>query len=137
MSGEARLKLVLLWHMHQPQYRDLVSGRYHLPWTYLHATKDYADMAAHLEAVPGARAVVNFAPILLEQIADYAAQLRGFLDNSMAIRDPLRARAVMPALPTYSEARLALIKACLHANETHMIRRFAPYQRLADLAPLA
>ena len=136
MSGEARLKLVLLWHMHQPQYQDRISGHYHLPWTYLHATKDYTDMAAHLEAVPGARAVVNFAPILLEQIADYAAQLRGFLDNSVAIRDPLLAALVMPALPTDSEARLALIKACLRANVTHMIRRFAPYQRLADMAPL-
>lgn len=136
MSGEARLKLVLLWHMHQPQYQDCISGRYHLPWTYLHAMKDYTDMAAHLEAVPDARAVVNFAPILLEQIADYAAQLRGFLDNSMAIRDPLLAALVMPALPTDSDARLALIKACLRANETHMIHRFPPYQRLADMAPL-
>jgi len=136
MSGEARLKLVLLWHMHQPQYQDRISGRYHLPWTYLHAIKDYTDMAAHLEAVPGARAVVNFAPILLEQIADYTAQLRGFLDNSMAIRDPLLAALAAPALPTGAEARLALIKACLRAHETHMIRRFAPFQRLADMAPL-
>ncbi len=136
MSGEARLKLVLLWHMHQPQYQDCISGLYQLPWTYLHATKDYTDMAAHLEAVPGARAVVNFAPILLEQIADYAAQMRGFLDDSVAIRDPLLAALVMPALPTDAEARLALIKACLRANETQVIRRFAPYQRLADMAPL-
>jgi alpha-amylase/alpha-mannosidase (GH57 family) len=136
MSGEARLKLVLLWHMHQPQYQDRISGRYHLPWTYLHATKDYTDMAAHLEAVPGARAVVNFAPILLEQIADYAAQMRGFLDDSAAIRDPLLAALVMPALPIDAEARLALIKTCLRANETQVIRRFPPYQRLADMAPL-
>ena len=136
MSGEARLKLVLLWHMHQPQYQDRISGLYQLPWTYLHATKDYTDMAAHLEAVPGARAVVNFAPILLEQIADYAAQMGGFLDDSVAIRDPLLAALVMPALPTDAEARLALIKACLRANETQVIRRFAPYQRLADMAPL-
>jgi alpha-amylase/alpha-mannosidase (GH57 family) len=90
-SADTRLKVVLLWHMHQPQYQDRVSGSYQLPWTYLHAIKDYTDMAAHLEAVPGARAVVNFAPILLEQIADYAAQLRGFLDDSGAIRDPLLA----------------------------------------------
>ncbi len=136
MSAEARLKLVLLWHMHQPQYQDLVSGRYQLPWTYLHAIKDYTDMAAHLEAVPAARAVVNFAPILLEQIADYAAQVRGFMDNSMAIRDPLLAALGMPALPADPEARLVLIKACLRANEAHMIRRFAPYQRLVDMAPL-
>jgi alpha-amylase/alpha-mannosidase (GH57 family) len=136
MSGEGRLKLVLLWHMHQPQYQDRISGRYQLPWTYLHAIKDYTDMAAHLEAVPGARAVVNFAPILLEQIADYAAQARGFLDDSVAIRDPLLAALVMPALPAESEARLTLIKACLRANAAQVIRRFEAYQRLADMAPL-
>ena len=135
-AADTRLKVVLLWHMHQPQYQDRVSGRYQLPWTYLHAIKDYTDMAAHLEAVPGARAVVNFAPILLEQIADYAAQARGFLDDSGAIRDPLLAALVIPALPTDSESRLALIKACLRANEARVIRRFAPYQRLADMAPL-
>ncbi|MCP4042449.1 MAG: hypothetical protein GY731_10925, partial [Gammaproteobacteria bacterium] len=26
--------------MHQPQYRDLISGEFQLPWTYLHAIKD-------------------------------------------------------------------------------------------------
>jgi len=54
--------------MHQPVYRDSDSGQYILPWTYLHAIKDYVDMAAHLEANADARAVVNFAPVLLEQI---------------------------------------------------------------------
>lgn len=136
MPDSTRLKVVLLWHMHQPQYMDRVSGQYHLPWTYLHAIKDYTDMAAHLEAVPGARAVVNFAPILLEQIADYAAQTRGFLDAGGAIRDPLLAALVIPALPTDSESRLVLIKACLRANEARVICRFAPYQRLADMARL-
>lgn len=86
MPDEARLQAVLCRHMHQPQYRDLVSGTCHLPWTYLHAIKDYVDMAAHLEATPDARAVVNFAPLLLEQIEDYASQMQGFLTDSLAIR---------------------------------------------------
>ena len=73
------MKVALCWHMHQPEYRNLRSGTFHLPWTYLHAIKDYVDMAAHIEAVPGARAVVNFAPILLEQLEDYVSQLQQFL----------------------------------------------------------
>src|SRR5512147_907955 len=99
MADANRLRVVLCWHMHQPQYRDLVSGTSHLPWTYLHTIKDYVDMAAHLEAVPTARAVVNFAPLLLEQIEDYARQVDGFLTNSLPIRDPLLAALVSPALP--------------------------------------
>ena len=120
--------------MHQPQYRDLISGTYQLPWVYLHAIKDYVDMAAHFEAHPSARAVVNFSPILLEQIADYAAQVRGFLGNSQAIRDPILAALAQPALPVDAEGRVPLIKACLRAHDERMIARFAPYQQLAKLA---
>ena len=39
MTESARLPVVLLWHMHQPQYRDALTGQYVLPWTYLHAIK--------------------------------------------------------------------------------------------------
>jgi len=70
MNSGARLPVILLWHMHQPQYRDALTGQYTLPWTYLHAIKDYTDMAAHLEANPGARAVVNFTPVLIEQVEE-------------------------------------------------------------------
>jgi alpha-amylase/alpha-mannosidase (GH57 family) len=134
MSGDARLHVVLGWHMHQPQYRDLLSGGYQLPWTYLHALKDYTDMAAHLEAVPAARAVVNFAPLLLEQIADYSRQVEGFRHNSVAIRDPLLAALAAPALPVEREARRALIGACRRANASRQIERFRPYRRLAAMA---
>lgn len=134
MTAEERLNVVLCWHMHQPQYRDLVSGEYQLPWVYLHAIKDYVDMVAHLEAHPQARAVVNFAPVLLEQIADYAEQVQGFLTNGLAIRDPILAALAQPALPTDPESRLPLIKACLRANEGRLINRFAPYRQLAQMA---
>jgi len=134
MSGSPRLKVVLCWHMHQPQYRDALSNTYHLPWTYLHAIKDYTDMAAHLEAVPGARAVVNFAPILLEQIEDYAGQVQANLQNGGAIRDSLLAALVDPELPTSIEQRRHLIQACLRANEARMIDRNPPFRRLVDMA---
>jgi alpha-amylase/alpha-mannosidase (GH57 family) len=130
----ARLKVVLAWHMHQPQYRDLVSGTYQLPWTYLHAIKDYVDMVAHLEAVPAARAVVNFAPLLLEQIDDYAREVTQFLHDGKAIHDPLLAALAQPVLPTEPEEQLHLIKACLRAHETRMIERFAAFRRLAVMA---
>lgn len=134
MSDEGQLRVVLCWHMHQPQYCDLVSGEYKLPWTYLHAIKDYVDMAGHLEAVPQARAVVNFAPILLEQIEDYARQVDGFLRDSTAIRDPLLAALDMPALPVDPEHSMWLVKACLRANQERMINAFPDYRSLAEMA---
>jgi len=57
------LDLVLAWHMHQPDYRDHATGEFTLPWVYLHAIKDYTDMAWHLEHRPGMRAVINLVPV--------------------------------------------------------------------------
>ena len=67
--------LAFLWHMHQPDYRHPESGHFVLPWVLLHAIKDYSDMASHLERHPGIRCTVNFVPVLLDQIEDYADQL--------------------------------------------------------------
>ncbi len=134
MSAKATVHVVLCWHMHQPQYCDLISGEYKLPWTYLHAIKDYVDMAAHIEAVPGAKAVVNFAPVLLEQLDDYAAQISGYLRDSKPIRDPLLAALVDPVLPAHVERRMELINACLRINRQRVIERFPAYARLAKLA---
>ncbi len=133
MSDEGGLRVVLCWHMHQPQYCDLISGEYKLPWTYLHAIKDYVDMAAHLEAVPGAKAVVNFAPVLLEQLDDYAVQISAYLREHKALRDPLLAALVEPVLPAHPERRLELINNCLRVNRQRVIERFPAYQRLVEL----
>lgn len=70
-----KLELVLLWHMHQPDYRDTVTGEVLEPWTYLHALKDYVDMAGHLERHPDVRAVVNFTPVLIDQLEALGAEL--------------------------------------------------------------
>ena len=59
-SNRSKVLLNLYWHMHQPDYRDTVTNEYVLPWTYLHAIKDYSDMAYHLEENPKARVTFNF-----------------------------------------------------------------------------
>lgn len=131
---KAKIKLVLYWHMHQPEYRDLRNGEYCLPWTYLHTIKDYVDMAAHLEAVPGARAVVNFAPVLLEQIEDYSCQLDGYLHHGNALTDPLLSALAEAVIPKNSQRRLQLVKDCMRANRHRLIERFDSYRKLADIA---
>lgn len=100
MSADpTRLPVVLCWHMHQPDYRGPGGREYHLPWVYLHGIKDYSDMAAHLEAQPQARAVVNFAPVLLEQIDDYSAQIQAWQASGRRIQDPLLSALAGPGLP--------------------------------------
>jgi alpha-amylase/alpha-mannosidase (GH57 family) len=147
------LDLVFLWHMHQPDYRDhgatgtaqdarvgapqglpsvagdTAGGEFVLPWVYLHAMKDYVDMAAHLERHPQIRCVVNLVPVLLEQIEDYAQQFA-----SGRFRDPLLRMLAAPDLDRIDEAdRKLLLNTCFRSNHTTMLAPFPHYQRLHDI----
>jgi alpha-amylase/alpha-mannosidase (GH57 family) len=130
---DPRLPVVLFWHMHQPPYRDALSGRYVLPWTWLHAIKDYTDMAAHLEQVPGAKAVVNFTPVLVEQIEDLAGAVRAALGEGRALPDALLATLSDAPLPTDPAARLQLLNACLRGDRENLFERHAPLAELARI----
>jgi len=59
--------------MHQPQYRDPETGLYVLPWTRLHATKDYYGMVKQIEEFPGFHATFNMVPSLCMQLEEYAS----------------------------------------------------------------
>lgn len=133
MSAD-RLPVVLCWHMHQPDYRGPGDSDYQLPWVYLHGIKDYVDMAAHLERNPAARAVVNFAPVLLEQLADYVRQIDAWLSHGERIRDPLLAALAGPTLPQDHGSRLELVDACRRVNEPRLVDRFPAFRRLMDMA---
>ena len=129
-----QLNVVIYWHMHQPEYRDLRNGEYHLPWTYLHTIKDYVDMASHLENNEHAKSVINFAPVLLEQIDDYSHQLDDYLHHGKALRDPLLAALAEPVLTLELDKRLHIIKACLRANKQRLVERFEPFILLTEMA---
>ena len=64
----APVDLVLLWHHHQPDYRRPADDVSLLPWARLHATKDYVDMARHVERHSGLRVTFNLVPSLLDQV---------------------------------------------------------------------
>lgn len=132
-KSTGKAKVVFCWHMHQPDYRDRLTGEYYFPWTYLHALKDYTDMLVHLEDNPRARVVVNFAPILLEQLDDYQVQIDAYFERSESIRDPMLAALVDPELPEPGNDRYTtLADNCLRAHRDRMIERFPPYAFLVQ-----
>ena len=121
--------LVFLWHMHQPDYRDYVSGDFVLPWTYLHAIKDYSDMAYHLERHPKVHAVMNFVPVLLDQLDDYTDQF-----STGKVRDPLLRLLMVENPDSLSvEHRKLAFDACFLSNHTKMISPYPAYKRLWEL----
>lgn len=132
ITTRSKLYLNLYWHMHQPDYRDLATNEYVLPWTYLHAIKDYSDMAFHLEANPKARVTFNFVPILIEQLEDYTMQFR-----QNKIRDPLLALLAEEDLSGISNEQCRLIvESCFKSHHEKMLSPFPHYQRLHQLYKL-
>lgn len=124
-----KLYLNLYWHMHQPDYRDSTTGEYILPWTYLHAMKDYTDMAYHLECNPKARVTFNFVPVLLDQLEDYVKQ---FATNSM--RDPLLGMLARENLEYLNNTeRCLVVDSCFKSHHEKMLEPFAHYQRLLNI----
>lgn len=131
MNVKPRVNLVLCWHMHQPWYQLGIDGDYKLPWVYLHAIKDYEDMVMHLEAHPDMRVVVNFAPVLLEQLDDYVQQLKGWLDHGKTMKDPmLNLLAGAQPIPGSTAERYKLLCDCQRANAEKMINPYPVYKGL-------
>jgi len=46
---KAPLKVAFLWHMHQPYYKNIETGKFIMPWVRMHAVKDYYDMVSLLD----------------------------------------------------------------------------------------
>lgn len=133
MTGNGhRLRVVLCWHMHQPEYRDPASGQWLASWTLLHALKDYTDMAAHLEARPGACAVVNFSPVLLDQLEGLGAQLAQWAANGAATGEPLFDALVEAPGARTPAGRRGLVDACLAARRPRILARFPEYRQRVE-----
>src|SRR5271154_6141560 len=106
--------------MHQPQYRDPVSGRYMLPWTRLHALKDYWGMVRVLGEFPGVHATFNFVPLLASQIEEYA---------SGKFKEPWYEIAFAPAESLRPEQKRELLERAFHVNENYL-RRWPRYAEI-------
>ena len=107
--------------MHQPQYRDPGTGSYLLPWTRLHALKDYWGMVKILGEFPGVHATYNFVPLLAAQIEEYA---------SGKFREPWFELAFAAADSLKSEQKREILSRAFQVNENYVQRwpRFAELQ---------
>jgi alpha-amylase/alpha-mannosidase (GH57 family) len=75
MCAGPKLLLAILWHQHQPMYRDfgpsVAKSSFMLPWVRLHCIRDYYSMAALLTCHPNVHVTINLTPVLLRQIEAY------------------------------------------------------------------
>ena len=115
------LRVTILWHQHQPFYKDLVTGEYRLPWVRLHALKDYYGMVKLLDEFPNVHQTFNLVPSLIAQIQDYVAG---------TAEDPFLSVAAKPAKELTPEERRFALKYLFQANQANMIARYPRYQEL-------
>ncbi|PYP90078.1 MAG: glycoside hydrolase [Candidatus Angelobacter sp. Gp1-AA117] len=115
------IRLLFLWHMHQPYYKDLVTGEYRLPWVRLHALKDYFGMVKLLDEFPGVHQTFNLVPSLMIQIQEYVEG---------KAHDPFLEIAARPAAELDLHERQFAIQYLFQANLQNMISRYPRYREL-------
>src|SRR6202453_3053628 len=117
----ARLRVVVLWHQHQPYYKDLVTGQYRMPWTRLHGLKDYYGMVKLLDEFPQVHQTFNLVPSLVTQIQDYV---------SGDAQDPFLEVASKSAKDLTREERRFAMQYLFQANPVNVIGRYPRYREL-------
>ncbi|HYW48892.1 MAG TPA: glycoside hydrolase family 57 protein, partial [Bryobacteraceae bacterium] len=115
--------LCFLWHMHQPYYKDLISGEYKLPWTRMHALKDYYGMVRILEEFPKVHQTFNLVPSMIAQVAEYA---------SGEANDPFLRTVLKPAESLTEADRAFLLRHSFYSDPWHMIFRYPRYGELYE-----
>ncbi len=138
LAAPPPLAVAFVWHMHQPDYRDMDRGEARLPWARLHGLKDYHDMAAMLEQFPAVHQTFNLVPSLVAQLE--AAARGEFPDPELRLFE-------RPAARLSAEERLELLRRFFQADWDTMLRPLPRYQELlekrgrgsgpADLAAIA
>jgi alpha-amylase/alpha-mannosidase (GH57 family) len=117
--------LMLFWHMHQPFYKDLAEDVYTMPWTRLHAWKDYYGMVAMLREFPSVHVSFNFVPSLIAQLEDYA--------DDRAQEEPYRI-AFTPVGDLGAEDRSSLLNFAFHINRDNLLNRYPRFRDLFEKA---
>jgi alpha-amylase/alpha-mannosidase (GH57 family) len=118
------IPFALVWHQHQPYYKDLATSDYILPWVRLHGIKDYYGMARLLADFPGVRCSINLVPSMLVQLDDYVR-------NGAA--DPFLRRTRMAADSLAEEDVYFLLDHFFMAQWDRMIRIHPRYAELLAL----
>jgi alpha-amylase/alpha-mannosidase (GH57 family) len=116
------LRIALLWHMHQPDYRHPQTGVAQMPWVRLHALQNYYDMARLVdEAPPGTKVSFNLTPVLLSQLEQIAEH---------GPNDRLHELCLRPVASLEPEERAFLVEHLFSTNEDRKIRPVTGYARL-------
>ena len=67
------LNLAIVFHQHQPYYKNKLTGMYEMPWVRVHAMTEYVDSPGILGDT-NTKVTYNLVPSFIEQLVDYHEQ---------------------------------------------------------------
>ncbi|MEW6049640.1 MAG: glycoside hydrolase family 57 protein [Candidatus Zixiibacteriota bacterium] len=124
MTTSAPIKVAILWHMHQPNYREPGSDRLAMPWVRFHALKDYLDMPLLAAEFPNVKTTFNLVPSLLDQLELYQ---NGGVDRHLEL-SRLKPEDLNPSL------KLEILDSFFSAFPENMIKPYSRYWELYNKA---
>jgi len=120
-SGEP-LYVALIWHNHQPFYKNTATGMYMMPWVRMHAVKDYYDMVSILKDYPNVHATFNLVPSLILQLDEY-------VDGAQDIQLLL---SLKPASELSNDDKDFILRRFFDANWDNIIKKYPRYWQLLN-----
>lgn len=117
------VRVALLWHMHQPPYKDPLGGTITMPWVRLHALKDYLGMVEVVSETPPVHLTFNLVPSLLDQLDAYAS---GRSVDALQTLSRTAPEALRP------EERLFILRGLFMAHNENLIGRFPRFRELLE-----
>ena len=121
VGNTKKLSIAFYWHMHQPVYQLTPDSDYIMPWTRLHAVKDYLDMLTIIKNYQNIKLNFNIVPILIDSFIRYGEN--DFHDIHSRI-------SVKPVEDLTDEDKNFIINNFFDANYQYMIMPLKEYDRL-------
>jgi len=120
MLEKKKLKVALLWHMHQPYYFNPETQKFQMPWVRLHGLKDYLDMPLAAARQKNSKVTFNLVPSLLDQIELYC---QGYTDIFQDL-------TAVPAGDLNFDQKRQILNNFFSAHYPHMIKPYPRYRQL-------
>ena len=88
MAGKLKkLSIAFYWNFYQPNYGINPQNDYIMPWSRLHAVKDYLSMLLIAQNVRGIKINVNISPTLLDDFEKYGDERFHDIYSRLTVKD--------------------------------------------------
>ncbi len=101
------LNVAIVFHQHQPYYKNKLTNTYEMPWVRVHAMTEYVDSPGILADYPDTKITYNLVPSFIEQLVDYHKERTLDIHTDWAQRPwPVDENGTLTGYPEMTELEL-------------------------------